>query len=130
MQFFLCPDITEVSKTCSIGSVLREIPGPLSDIHSNSEQRTLLSLLVKHPGCTGDGYSVVGRVINIYYEQQINREVKRIHISGCRYNERLKAKTDGSKCLGYTGFPGDVEHLTIETKLIGESFEFVMGCLL
>ena len=26
-----------------------------------------------------------------YYEQQIKRELKGIHICGCRYNERLKA---------------------------------------
>ena len=63
----------------------------------------------------------------IYYEQQIKRELKRIHISGCRCNERLKAKTDGSKSLGYTGFRGDLEHLTIETRLVSESFECVMG---
>ena len=30
----------------------------------------------------------------IYYEQQVKRELKRIHISGYRCNERLKAKTD------------------------------------
>ena len=29
-----------------------------------------------------------------YYEQQVKRELKRIHISGYRGNERLKAKTD------------------------------------
>ena len=62
-----------------------------------------------------------------YYEQQIKRDLKRIHISRCRYSERLKAKTDGSKCLTYTGLCGDLEHLTIETRLIGESFECVMG---
>ena len=31
-----------------------------------------------------------------YYEQQITRELKGIHICGCRCNERLKVKTDGS----------------------------------
>ena len=35
-----------------------------------------------------------------YYEQQIKRELKKIHISGCRCNERLKAKTDGSRVVG------------------------------
>ena len=30
-------------------------------------------------------------------------EIQRIHISGCRCNERLKPKTDGSKDLGYIG---------------------------
>ncbi len=49
----------------------------------------------------------------IYYEQQINREVKRIHVSGCQWKERLKSKTDGSKGLTYTGLCGDLEHLTI-----------------
>ena len=33
-----------------------------------------------------------------FYEW-INREVKRIHIYGCRWNERLKAKTEGSTRL-------------------------------
>ena len=65
--------------------------------------------------------------LEIYYEQHINRELKRIHISRCRCNERLKAKTDGSKHLTYTGLRVDLEHLTIETMLIGESFECVMG---
>ena len=36
------------------------------------------------------------RTMNFYYEQQINRELNGIHICGCRCNERLKAKTDGS----------------------------------
>ncbi len=41
--------------------------------------------------------------------------------------KRLKAKTDGSKRFSDTGLCGDLEHLTIETRLISESFEFVMG---
>jgi hypothetical protein len=54
---------------------------------------------------------------------------KGIHTCGCRYNERLKAKTDGSTRLPYTGLHGELEHLNprIETRLIGESFECVMG---
>ena len=40
------------------------------------------------------------------YEQLTTREVKGIHISGCRCNERLKAKTDASKRLpAYTKKP-------------------------
>ena len=31
-----------------------------------------------------------------YYETQVKRELKGIHICGCRCNERLKAKTHGS----------------------------------
>ena len=33
---------------------------------------------------------------DFYYEQLIKRELKEIHVSGCRCNERLKGKTDGS----------------------------------
>ena len=48
-------------------------------------------------------------------------------ISGTRFNERLKAKTDGSMCLAYTGLHVELEHLTIKTRLTGESFDCVMG---
>ncbi len=50
-----------------------------------------------------------------------------MHIRGCRCNERLKVTTDGSTRLTYTGFHGELEHLKIETRLIGESFGCVMG---
>ena len=62
-----------------------------------------------------------------YYEQQRKGELKGIHLCGCRWNERLKSKTDGSMSLGYTGFHGELEHLKVETRLISESFECVMG---
>ena len=67
-----------------------------------------------------------GSFLFIYYEQ-LKREVQRIHISVCRCNERLKVKTDGSKELVYTGLSGDVEHITIQTRLTDESFKCVMG---
>ena len=38
------------------------------------------------------------------YDQQIKRELKGIHACGCRCNERLKVKTDGSTRLRDTGF--------------------------
>jgi hypothetical protein len=38
--------------------------------------------------------------------QEVNRELKRIHIDGCRYIERLNNKTEGSKRLAYTGLRG------------------------
>ena len=38
----------------------------------------------------------------VYYES-IKRELQGIHIDGCRYNERLNSKTEGSKLLTYTG---------------------------
>jgi hypothetical protein len=56
-----------------------------------------------------------------------NRELKRIHIYGCRCNERLKAKTEGFKLLGNTGLRGGRGYLKIETILKGEKFESVRG---
>jgi hypothetical protein len=44
-----------------------------------------------------------------------------------RCDERLKDKTEGSTCLGYTGLCGGLEHLKIETRLIDERFASVMG---
>ena len=50
----------------------------------------------------------------------------RIHIYGCsRCNDRLKAKTEGSTRLTYTGLNGGRELLKIETRLRGERFEIV-----
>jgi hypothetical protein len=48
----------------------------------------------------------------------------------CRGDERLKIKatdSEGSTRLGYTGLLGELEHLKIETRLIDERFESVMG---
>jgi hypothetical protein len=42
---------------------------------------------------------------------RLKRYLKAIHICGCRCNERLKVKTDGSTSLTYTGFHGELEHL-------------------
>ena len=47
---------------------------------------------------------ITSRVKLFYYEQQIKRQLKWIHIRGCRCNQRLKAKTDGQ---------GELEHLKI-----------------
>jgi hypothetical protein len=41
--------------------------------------------------------------------EYIKRKIKRIHIYGCRCNERLKAKTEGSTRLTYTGLRGGLE---------------------
>jgi len=62
----------------------------------------------------------------VYYEVT-NREVNTVRIYECRCDERLKGKGEGSTRLGYTGLCGGLEHLKIETKLIIESFECVMG---
>jgi hypothetical protein len=45
----------------------------------------------------------------------------------CRCDERLKAKSEGSTHLIYTGLWGGLEHLKIETSLIDERFVSVMG---
>ena len=47
---------------------------------------------------------------------------------GCRCNERLEAKTEGSTCLTYIGLCGGLEHLKIESRLRGDSFS--ESCLL
>ena len=38
----------------------------------------------------------------------------------------IKAKTEGSTLLVYTGLRGGLEHLKIETRLTDERFESVM----
>ena len=45
----------------------------------------------------------------------------------CYGNEILKGKTEGSRLLIYTGFPGGLEHLKIETRLRSERFKNVNG---
>ncbi len=45
----------------------------------------------------------------------------------CRCDERLKTKSEKSVRLTYTGLLGELEHLKIETRLIDEMFEIVMG---
>ena len=50
------------------------------------------------------------------------RTKENVHICECQCNERLKPKTDLN-----TGSCGDLEHLKIETRLIDESFECLMG---
>jgi hypothetical protein len=62
--------------------------------------------------------------IFVYYEA-IKRELNRRLIYECRCDERLKA--EGSTRLAYTGLRGGLEHLKIETRLIDERFESVMG---
>jgi hypothetical protein len=42
-------------------------------------------------------------------------------------DERLKAKTGGSKSLAHTGWSGGREDLRIGTRISGERFESVRG---
>jgi hypothetical protein len=57
----------------------------------------------------------------------IKRELKRRLTYVCRCDERLKAKTEGSTRLVYTGLRGGLEHPKKESRLINEMFENVMG---
>jgi hypothetical protein len=57
----------------------------------------------------------------------IKWEINRRLTYECRCDEILKGKTEGSTRLVYPGFHGGLEHLKIETRLIVERFESVMG---
>ncbi len=65
-------------------------------------------------------------MVCVYYET-IKRELHRRLMYECRCDERLKGKVEGSTRLGYTGFPGGLEHLKIETRFIIWRFPNVMG---
>ena len=62
----------------------------------------------------------------VYYET-IKRELKTRPINVCRCDERLKTKDEESRCLVYTGFLGELEHLKTKMRLIDEMFSSVMG---
>jgi hypothetical protein len=51
------------------------------------------------------GYERRGIVVksNENLLKEVKRELQRIHINGCRCNERLDSKREGSKRLVYTG---------------------------
>jgi hypothetical protein len=54
------------------------------------------------------------------YCESIKRELKFKPISECRYDERLKTKSEESTHLTYTGLLGELEHLKIKTRLMEE----------
>jgi len=62
----------------------------------------------------------------VYYES-IKRELKIRPIYECRYDERLKTKSEEFTRLAYTGLLGGLKHLKIETRLIDEKFANAMG---
>ena len=66
-------------------------------------------------------------IVGIVYYESLKRELKTKKIYGYRCDERLKTKTEESTCLTHTRLLVELEHLTIETKLIGEMFASVMG---
>ena len=66
------------------------------------------------------------RYLFVYYEE-IKQERNTILVYDCRCDERLRSKTEGCTRLTYTGLSGGLEHLKIETRLIDERFESVMG---
>ena len=61
------------------------------------------------------------------YDQAIKRELNRRLTYECQCDERLKGKAEGSTRLAYTGLRRGLEHLKIETRLIDERFDCVMG---
>ena len=66
-------------------------------------------------------------IYKVVYYESIKREVKTRPIYECRCDERLKTKAEESTRLVSTGLLVELEHLTIETKLIDEKFASVMG---
>ena len=69
----------------------------------------------------------VNVVVYVVYHESIKRKVKTRPRYECRCHERLKSKVEESTRLTYTGFIGELEHLKIEMRLIGERFASVMG---
>jgi hypothetical protein len=59
--------------------------------------------------------------------KSIKRDLKTRPIYDCRCDERLEPKYDEFKCLTYTGLLEELEYLKIETRIIDEKFESVMG---
>ena len=57
----------------------------------------------------------------VYYET-ITRELRIQPIPECRCDERPKTKDEESIHLSDTGLLGELEHLKITTRLIGEKF--------
>jgi hypothetical protein len=66
-------------------------------------------------------------ILFFVYYSSIKRELKTRPIYECRYDERLKTKTEESTRLTYTGLLVELEHLKIKTTLIDEMFPSVMG---
>jgi hypothetical protein len=68
--------------------------------------------------------------IDWFYYETIKREFKIKPIPECRWDERLKTKTEESTRLSDTGLLGELEHLKVKTRLIDEKFESVMYMVL
>jgi hypothetical protein len=60
----------------------------------------------------------------VYYEET-KTDLQRILIHECRCYDRIKAESEGSIRLGYTGLRGGLEHLKIERRLRVGRFESV-----
>ena len=67
------------------------------------------------------------RNLSIVYYESLKQELKTKAIYEFRCDERLKTKVEESTRLVYTRLFVELEHLTIETKLIDEMFTSVMG---
>ena len=64
---------------------------------------------------------------DVVYYSELKRELNRRPTYEYRCDERLKVKDEGSTRLVNTGLYGGLEHVKIETKLIDERFESVIG---
>ncbi len=82
--------------------------------------------MTRHDGIPSDTQDFLVSLLFVYYES-IKRNLKIKCICECRCYERLETKTKEFTSLEYTGLVVELEHLKIETRLITEMFENVMG---
>jgi hypothetical protein len=59
-------------------------------------------------------------IVSLGLLKESKRELKRIYINWCRYNERLNSKKEGSKHLVYTKKPKDLSEREREDRGCGE----------
>ena len=71
-----------------------------------------------------EGYTFLSSVV--YYES-MKRKLEARPLYECWYDERLKTKGEECIHLTYSVLLGELEHLKMKTRLIGEMFASVMG---
>ena len=70
---------------------------------------------------------ITGTSAFVVYYESLKRELKTKTIYGFRCDERLKTKVEVSTRLACTLLSVELEHLKIETRLIGEMLASEMG---
>jgi hypothetical protein len=63
----------------------------------------------------------------LFFYEKMKRDLNRILIYKCRCDERLRAKSEGSTRLVYTGLRWGQERLKIQTRSRDKRFESVEG---